>query len=152
MSYTPAYSHGGPSVPGWPAVAGNVTGSGRPISLLGADVSSPIQPCMVILYTGTVGQVVGVVLECNGGPLDSNGNPPAADWVDVSSGGYVLTIPGGGTPQKLAKLLAPVMPFWRTRITSIGGSITSYVPLIPTPTGVLVPASYPSLQAAQSLY
>jgi hypothetical protein len=150
VSYVPTYSHGGASVPGWPAVIGNVAGAGRPVSLLGANASSPIQPCMNIILAGigAAPPTCTVILECNGGKPDTNGNPPSTDWIDVSGGGYNLS--GASV---LAKLIPAVVPFWRTRIVSIfEGNLVSYVPLIPTPTGVLVSPSYPNLMAAQSLF
>jgi hypothetical protein len=80
-----------------------------------------------------------VILEANGGELDDDGNPPADEWVDVSSGGYAL-----GAGEAVSKRIPPTMPYYRTRITVSGpGDVVSYVPLMILPSGMSVSAGHP---------
>lgn len=136
LTIQPTYSHGGSTVGPWTAVSGAVTGSGRPISVVPAH---PVNiPVVVIVCTGGTATVI---LECNGGQLGDDGNPPAAEWVDVSGGGYTMT-----AGDVRCKRLPPVMPYWRTRITAIAGAtVLSYVPLLVLESGGKVSASYPGL-------
>jgi hypothetical protein len=143
-SIFPTYSHGGAAAGGFPAVPGTTQSSGRPIWI----GSAAQQPALVAFFTGTT---VTFLIEANGGLVDSTGNPPSGEWVDVSNGGYTLT-----TGQSIAKLLPLSVPCYRTRITSItlggGSGLVSYTPSIVTIGGVQAAASYPKLSSSQSLY
>jgi hypothetical protein len=83
-----------------------------------------------------------VKVECNAGPTDILGNPPATEWIDVSAGGIGMV-----NGDVLAKRCPPGMPFWRTNIIAIsgGGSVQSYFPVTP-----VCPAAYPSTNAVTS--
>jgi hypothetical protein len=140
----PCYSHGGSSVPGFPAVLGTTTNSGRPVQILQAQQ----QPAMQVFWSGTS---VTVVIEGNGGALDSTGNPPSGEWIDYSSGGYALT-----NGQNLSKKLPYSVPYWRTRITAIntptGSGLVSYIPSIIAPNGEVVATGYPELTSGPQSY
>jgi hypothetical protein len=142
--FGPCYSHGGPTTPGYPAVAGNGTSSGLPVFIGDHNPNAPFLPTMVIFCAG--GNAT-VILEANGGIPDlATGQPPAAEWVDCSNGGFAMT--AGST---LAKSIPPSLPCWRTRITvNAGATVVSYVPNI-AGAGTLVPASHPSVSSVQSL-
>lgn len=139
----PTYSHGGPPQPGFPSVAGTSQTSGRPVSIVQAINDAAMQ----IFFSGTS---CTVVLEGNGGAI-TNGAPPANEWVDYSAGGYALT-----NGQALSKFLPASIPYWRTRISAItlggGTGLTSYVPDIVGPSGVIVSASYPKLDSGPQSY
>jgi hypothetical protein len=131
----PFYSHGGVTMSGFVAVPGTTISAGRPISISQATQNPAIQ----IFFVGTS---CTVLIEGNGGPLDSTGNPPSTDWIDYSSGGFALT-----TGQSLSKFLPRVVPYYRTRISAIvlggGSGLVSYVPCIIGPGGIIASASYP---------
>lgn len=146
VSYKPTYSHGGSSSPGWAAVAGNATGAGRPIMVYGA-----IQSCALYISIVSGSGTATVTVEANGGALDSNGNPPSADWVDQSpeGTGYVMSSADTTTRQYLI-LPATKAPFWRTKILAISGvTIESAVSqiIVSSPAGfpMAVAAKYPTL-------
>jgi hypothetical protein len=143
---SPTYSHGGTSAGGFPVVVGNTTNAGRPIWV------GDSQGVHQLLLPGIMGFFVGtsctVLVEGNGGQVDATGNPPAAEWVDISSGGIALT-----TGQNFAKTLPIQFPCYRTRITAIvAGTFFSYVPSIITAGGVQASARYPKLSSSQSLF
>lgn len=141
MPLTPTYSHGGSSVTGFPAVLGTTTNSGRPVQIIQALVD----PAMQFFFTGTS---CTVLLEGNGGRVDSTGNPPSGEWVDYSSGGYALT-----NGQTLSKFLPRCIPYWRTRITAIvAGTLVSYVPSIVSPEGQVVSTGYPEISSGIQSY
>jgi len=141
----PVYSHGGPSQAGWTAVLGTSTNSGLPIAILQANQTNP---AIQIFFSGTS---CTVVVEGNGGTLDSTGNPPSGEWIDYSSGGFALT--NGG---QLSKYLPRSIPYWRTRITAInsptGQGLVSYVPDLVGPNGVITSAARPNLTTGQQSY
>src|ERR1700687_5781556 len=111
-SIYPTYSHGGVSAGGFPVVVGNATNSGRPIFIGDAVATNTLLlPGLMGFFTGTS---CTVLVEGNGGQVDATGNPPASDWIDVSSGGISLT-----TGQFFAKVLPIQFPIYRTRITAI---------------------------------
>ena len=137
----PTYSHGGNSQSGFPAVLGTTTNSGRPVAI----VQAISQAAMQVFFSGTS---CTVLIEGNGGLVDQTGNPPAAEWIDYSSGGYSLT-----NGSQLSKYLPRAIPYWRTRITAIvAGTLVSYVPSVVGPNGVIVSASYPSLTSGPQSY
>lgn len=139
---TPVYSHGGASQAGFPAVPGTSTNAGRPVAIVQANQTDP---CMQIFFVGTS---CTVLLEGNGGQIDSTGNPPSGEWIDYSNGGYALT-----TGQTLSKFIPRCVPYWRTRITAIvAGTLQSYCPSIIGPSGVVVSASYPKLDSGPQSY
>lgn len=137
----PVYSHGGPSMQGFPSVPGNTTNSGNPVYILQAQVD----PAMNIFFSGTS---CTVLVEGNGGQIDpTTGAPPTAEWFDYSSGGYALT-----NGQQLSKFVPRSIPCWRTRISAItigaGSGLWSYIPSIVSPRdGVVVSASRPSVSS-----
>ena len=137
----PIYSHGGPSTPGFPAIAGTSTTTGNPIY-----ISNTIyQPAFNVFFSGTS---CTVVIEGNGGQCDPvTGNPPSGEWIDYSSGGYAMT---NGT--NLSKALPRTIPCWRTRITAMtlggGTGLFSYIPAIVVANGNLVSAGRPPSGAA----
>jgi hypothetical protein len=142
--FVPTYSHGGSSVPGFPAVAGTATGAGRPISVIGAIQSCSLQ----IVCTGGTATVR---IEASGAALDSTGNPPSTSWTDESGGGYALT--AGQTVFK--SIPASRAPFWRTYISAIAGAtVTSYIPcmIVASSSGFpkWVLPTYPSLSNVQN--
>lgn len=140
MRFTPRYSHGGPSEVGWTAVAGTTTNSGNPIDLSGADPEPANWPVIEIFCAGGTATVL---IEANGGLLDSTSNPPSGEWVDISGGGYALT---AGT--YVAKRIPPNVPFIRTRISAnSGATVTSYVPCICYPGGKWTSAPRPHKQS-----
>src|ERR1700690_1322367 len=138
----PVYSHGGPSQSGWTAVLGTTTNSGLPIAILQANQTNP---AIQIFWSGTS---CTVVVEGNGGTLDSTGNPPSGEWIDYSNGGFALT-----NGQQLSKYLPRSVPYWRTRITAIntptGQGLQSYVPSLVGPSGVIISAARPNLTTGQ---
>ena len=140
----PTYSHGGASANGFPAVLGTTTNSGRPVAI----VQAIQQPAMQIFFSGTS---CTVVVEGNGGQLDSTGNPPAGEWVDYSSGGFALT-----NGQQLSKKLPFSIPYWRTRISAIntptGQGLVSYIPSIVVSNGWVVSTGYPEISTGQQSY
>ena len=137
----PTYSHGGASAPNWAAVSGTTTGAGRPIDVGGTDPDPFVWPVLVIFCKG--GTSATVKIEANGGDLDSNGNPPTDEWVDISGGGYALT-----AGQSVAKNIPPTVPFVRTNITAITGStVVSYIPLVYFPGGRVASAAYPTIKS-----
>lgn len=128
MRFTPRYSHGGPSEVNWTAVAGTGTTSGLPIDIGGAD---PAQSNWPVLEIFCAGNNATVLIEANGGLLDSTGNPPSGEWVDISNGGYAMT---AGT--NVAKRVPPNVPYVRTRISAnSGATVTSYISCICYPGG-----------------
>lgn len=137
----PVYSHGGPSMDGFPAVSMKVTGNGNPIYIN----NSFYEPVMHIMFFGTS---CTVFIEANGGLIDAQtGLPPAAEWIDYTGGvGFALT--NGGF---LAKALPKTLPCWRTRISAIvigaGTGLWSYVPAIVTDRGNLTSAGRPPRSA-----
>jgi hypothetical protein len=135
----PIYSHGGATTNNFIAVPGTSTNSGRPISIIQATLNPAIQ----IFWAGTS---VTVLIEGNGGQIDSTGNPPSGEWLDYSSGGFALT-----NGQSLSKYLPRTIPYWRTRITAIntptGVGLVSYCPSIIGPEGKIVSASYPPIDS-----
>ncbi len=148
-SIFPVYSHGGTTAGGFPAVIGNTTNSGRPVFIGDAVATNTLLlPAMVGFFSGTS---CTVLIEGNGGTIDSTGNPPSGEWIDVSGGGYALT-----NGQSFAKTLPMQFPCYRTRISAmtIGGGtgFQSYVPNIITNGGVVASARYPKLSSSQSLY
>jgi hypothetical protein len=146
---SPTYSHGGAGAGGFPAVPGTTQSSGRPI-FIGDAVSqtNQILPGLIAFFVGTT---VTFVVEGNGGLIDPTGNPPSAEWIDVTNGGITLT-----TGQSIGKTLPIQFPVYRTRITAItlggGSGLVSYVPSIITAGGVQASARYPKLSSSQSLY
>ena len=145
----PTYSHGGAAAGGFPAVIGTTTNSGRPIFIGdGIATNNLLLPGIIGFFTGTS---CTVVVEGNGGLIDSTGNPPSGEWIDISSGGIALT-----NGQSFAKTLPIQFPCYRTRITAIntptGNGFVSYVPSIVTAGGVIASARYPKLSSSQSLY
>lgn len=140
----PIYSHGGVSQSGFPAVLGTAQNSGRPVAI----VQAIADPAMQFFFTGTS---VTVLIEGNGGLIDTTGNPPTTEWIDYSAGGYTI-----GNNGQLSKFLPRSIPYWRTRITAItaptGSGLVSYVPIIIGPNGVLVSASYPQLTSGLQSY
>lgn len=145
--FQPWYSHGGPNFPNWTGVAGTTNSSGLPIMIGGSSPVSWAWPCIFVKCEGGGGSAT-VFIEVNGGALDSTGNPPTNDWLDITGGGVAMSTAG---TNKICKTLEPTMPFVRTRITSIAGgaTITSYVPLlyVQSQSGVyqVVSASYPPI-------
>ena len=141
----PIYSHGGVSQSGFPAVLGTSTNSGRPIYIVQANQGNP---AIQIFFSGTS---ITLVVEGNGGLIDTTGNPPAGDWIDYSNGGYSLT-----NGQALSKFLPRSVPCWRTRITAItlgaGTGLVSYCPSLVGPNGVIISASYPPLSSGLQSY
>lgn len=136
----PTYSHGGANAPNWAAVSGTVQGGGRPIDVGGTDPDPFVWPVMMIFCAGGTATVK---IEANGGDLDSTGNPPSGEWVDISGGGYSMT---AGT--SVAKNIPPTVPFIRTNITAISGAtVTSYIPLVYYPGGRVASAQYPSIKS-----
>jgi hypothetical protein len=135
----PIYSHGGPTVNNFIAVVGTTTNAGRPIMIVQATVDPAIQ----IFWSGTS---CTVLLEGNGGQVDSTGNPPSGEWVDYSSGGYALT-----NGQALSKFIPRCVPYWRTRITAIntptGTGLVSYCPGIIGADSTITNASYPPIDS-----
>jgi hypothetical protein len=143
----PTYSHGGQNAGGFTAVIGTSTNSGRPVAINDAIATNNlILPAIIGFYTGTS---CTVVVEGNGGAIDSTGNPPSGEWIDISAGGIALT-----NGQSFAKTLPIQFPTYRTRITAItapsGNGFVSYVPSIITAGGVQASARYPRLSSAQS--
>jgi len=137
----PIYSHGGANAPNWPLVAGTTTGGGRPIDVAGADPDPFVWPVVEIFCKG--GTSATVKIEANGGDLDSTGNPPSDEWIDISGGGYTLT-----AGQSVAKNIPPTCPYIRTNITAITGStVVSYIPLVYFPGGKVASASYPTIKS-----
>ncbi len=137
----PIYSHGGPSTPGFPAVAGTTTTTGNPIYIFSSAI---YPPALNGFFTGTS---CTVVVEGNGGLINTQtGQPPSGEWIDYSNGGYALT-----TGQSFSKALPPSIPCWRTRITAIvlggGAGFFSYVPAIVIPPGDMVSAGRPPIAA-----
>jgi hypothetical protein len=142
MGYSPCYSLGGGTTPGGiPAVPGTAIGAGRPVSLLAVPQGTAIQNCPVMVVISTAASA-NVIIECNGGPVDINGNPPDSDWLDVSSGGYTVT-----AGSVLGKRCPPGVPFWRARLSAYTGpgSVTAYFPVTND-----CPAAYPPSQAVTS--
>ena len=141
----PVFSHGGTTVPGFTAVVGNTTNSGRPV-FLSNGVVGEIYLHGILDSPGTC----TVVIEVNGGSADpQTGIPPAADWIDISSGGIALS---AGSPN-FAKKIPPILGYVRTRITVYGsGTFRSYIPAFRTATGDFQSASYPSIRNVQSLF
>lgn len=141
----PTYSHGGVSQAGFPAVLGTTTNAGRPISIVQANQTDA---CIQIFFSGTS---CTVLLEGNGGLVDSTGNPPSGEWIDYSAGGFALT-----NGQQLSKFLPRCVPYWRTRISAIntptGQGLVSYTPSIIGPGGIVVSASYPTLTSGPQSY
>lgn len=132
----PVYSHGGPSMQGFPSVAGTAQSSGNPVYILTALVN----PAFQVFFSGTS---CTVLVEGNGGIIDpTTGAPPSGEWVDYSSGGIAMT-----NGQALSKQLPRSIPCWRTRISAInlgaGTGLTSYVPSITSGGDFVVSASRP---------
>ncbi len=137
---SPVYSHGGPSMQGFPAIPGTADGAGNPIYIIEAQVN----PALNIFWSGTG---VTVLVEGNGGAIDpTTGLPPAGEWVDYSAGGYAMV-----NGDFLSKSLPRAIPCWRTRMTLTvlgpGTGLTSYVPCIVTPNGLFVSAGRPTTSA-----
>src|SRR5574343_742065 len=137
---SPTYSHGGANAGGFTAVPGTTISSGRPIFIGDAiSTSNQLLPGLIAFFSGTT---VTFVVEGNGGLIDSTGNPPTGEWIDVSSGGYTLT-----NGQSIGKVLPIQFPVYRTRSTAItlggGSGLNSYVPSIITEGGVVASARYP---------
>jgi hypothetical protein len=145
-SIFPTYSHGGVSAGGFPVVVGNTTNAGRPVYIGDAiSTSNQLLPGLIAFFAGTS---ITFLIEGNGGQIDSTGNPPTGEWIDVSNGGYSLT-----TGQSIGKVLPIQFTCYRTRITAIvAGILVSYVPSIITSGGVQASARYPKLSSTQSLY
>ena len=137
MRFTPCYSLGGPFGGGWNAVNGTTnTSTGNPIDIGGADPNPANWPVMEIICTGGTATVV---VEANGGTLDSTFNPPSGEWVDISNGGFSMT-----SGQTIAKRIPPNIPLVRTRITALSGAtVISYIPAICYPAGHWASAQHP---------
>lgn len=135
MRFVPCYSLGGPSEVGWNAVSGTTSSStGNPIDISGADPEH--RPVLEIFCAGGTATVL---IEANGGLLDSTSNPPSGEWVDISNGGYAMT---AGTT--VAKRIPVELPYIRTRITALSGAtVTSYIPSVFYPGGRWGSASRP---------
>jgi hypothetical protein len=145
-TYSHGFSQGGVQIPnGRVAASGTTTGAGLPVQIFQASGSDP---AMQFFYTGTT---CTVLLEGNGGPLDTFGNPPAGDWQDYSAGGYTLT-----NGQFLSKFIPRSIPYWRTRITvntaATGVGFYSYVPSLVAPGGVIISAAYPNVTTGFQSY
>ena len=130
LRFQPIYSHG-PSSPdpkNFPPVSQTTNTSGNPVVLTSGYPVGWTWPTIFVKCEGGGGSAT-VFIEVNGGALDSTGNPPANDWLDITGGGIAMSTAGTA---KVCKNLDPSMPYVRTRITSIAGgaTITSYVPLI----------------------
>src|SRR5689334_18041205 len=82
--HLPVYSHGGPSVSGWPSVSGSVTGTGNPIWIGAADVGIVPTP---IAFGGVISVGTATVkIEANPGPADpGTGAPPSDLWVTIAT-------------------------------------------------------------------
>jgi hypothetical protein len=144
----PTYSHGVGSrgLPnGFVMASGLTTGPGLPVAIIQASQSDP---AMQGFYAGTT---CTILLEGNGGTIDSTGNPPAGDWQDYSAGGFTLT-----NGQFFSKFIPRCIPYWRTRITvntaPTGVGFYSYVPDVVGPAGLIISASYPPLATGQQSY
>lgn len=142
MRFHPCFSHGGPSEPGWAAVAGTTTNSGRPIDIGGADANPANWPVLEIFCAGGTATVL---IEANGGDVDPNtGVPPSGEWIDISGGGYAMT-----AATNVAKRIPPNVPYIRTRISVINGAtVTSYVPAICYPGGKWSSATHPHVSSS----
>lgn len=131
--YNPVYSHGGLSVDSWPAVAGTIMGPGRPLMTYGAIVCSGMSICCA-------GGTATVVVECNGGTLDVDGNPPASEWMTFAT----YTMSGG---DREAPALPYTHPIYRTNITAISGAtVTSSISHIISQGFRVHPAKYPTIE------
>lgn len=139
MSFAPTYSHGGPAALGRAAVPGNVTGPGRTIQFADGCVG---KACLTIICTG--GSAV-VKVESNGGVV-TNGEPPAAEWADISAGGFSMV------SGDIFKKGVPVSePYVRTNIVSVAGAnVTSYVSLARDDRGIAHNAGAPIKISTQS--
>jgi len=140
-NFVPCFSHGGSTSQGWTAVPGTTQSSGNPIDVSGADPERERWPVMWIFCSGGTATVL---IEANGGQLDSTNNPPSTLWGDISSGGYALT---AGT--YVAKRLPPQSLYVRTRISAISGAtVQSFVPSIYLADGRHVSASHPKISSS----
>ena len=131
MPYSPTYSQLGASG----------TNTGNPIWIFGAF--EPV--ALKIICAGTPGATITVFAESNGGALSQFGVPPAAEWIDQSSGGYAVTIPAGGIYTLDKKILITGTPMYRTRTVAGAGAmtVTSYVPYLVLSNGNWVSAGPP---------
>lgn len=114
IDYQPLYSHGGVTIAGWPRVAGTATGAGRPIMTYGAIICSSMA---IVCKGGTA----TVLVQMNNGTLDTDGNPPADEWLTQNT----FTMVAGDTE---CPTLNTAFPIYRTYISAIAGAtVTSCV-------------------------
>lgn len=142
MRFTPCFSHGGSTDEGWTAVSGAANGAGLPIDIGDSSAEPANWPVLEIFITGAGGTAT-VTIEANGGELDSTFNPPAAEWIDISNGGYSMD---SASLPNVAKRIPPNLPYVRTKVASIAGAstvVTSYIPKLTLASGQNVSPTHP---------
>lgn len=142
---TPAYSHGGPGTPGWPAVLGTTVSNGNPITILSATREG--RGTLACFNKGTT--TVSFVIEGNGG-IATSGAPPSDEWVlfPVLIGNMIVQAMTLGPGDNVAFVTIPELHYVRTRITLAvpGCNLVSYVPLLYLEEGQPVSAHNPRLE------
>jgi hypothetical protein len=142
MILAPVFSHGGPGSQGFPPVPGTGLSNGQPVSIAAAIQDAVFS----LILSGITNQTLNVQIQANGGLVDATGNPPSTDWMDVSGGGYTMTVGAGNAPAVLCKIIPRAKPYYRTVIVGYtSGTLVSYVDGVIGSFGLIQAAQRPAL-------